>query len=98
MLSGLSENAHSHDSRCFSPASSDGRSPLSMDATRGNILSPSRHELLGWRWASAAFLAMLALAGIFKRPFAIAVLVLLCLSPLLLAIRVCYFAGQFSEW
>lgn len=69
-------------SRAFAPF--DGLCPLDIvHATH----SPSEHELLVWRWASAVGFAVLAISGILQRLLAILLLALTCISPLLLAIR-----------
>jgi hypothetical protein len=68
--------------RAFAPL--DGFCPL--DIFRFHQ-SPSPHDLLWWRYASSAAYVALAIAGIFKRPFAIATLVVTLMSPTLLVVR-----------
>ena len=71
--------------RTFAPI--DGFCPL--DIFHGSS-SPSEHELLGWRWGSSIVFVAVAIVGIFKRPFAVAVLAVTYISPLLLVLRFFY--------
>ncbi len=75
--------------RAFAPI--DGFCPLDIfHATQ----SPSEHALLLWRWVSSVGFVALVAAGVFQRAFAILLLALTCLSPLLLAVR---FYGALSH-
>jgi hypothetical protein len=68
--------------RAFAPI--DGFCPLDIFHASH---SPSEHDLLVWRWISLVVFIALLVAGLFQRTFAVLLLALACLSPLLLALR-----------
>ena len=63
----------------------------------GDLFYPPEPGFGQWRLVSACCLSVLALVGVFKRPFAMTVVGLICFSPLLLAIRLVYLVSQFSD-
>ena len=68
--------------RAFAPI--DGFCPLDIFHASH---SPSEHDLLVWRWVSSVAFVVLVAAGLFQWTFAILLLALTCLSPLLLLVR-----------